>query len=84
MFMNFIYFTDEIEVNFLKTVSKEDLIKFYKVSYDCPLPFRRKAEGHGFCFPSFRPSVCQSVLPSPYRSMYLVQATPPTILFRFF
>ena len=34
MFMNFIYFTDEIEVNFLKTVSKEDLIKFYKVSYE--------------------------------------------------
>ena len=27
------YFTDDIEVNFLKSVSKEDLIKFYKVSY---------------------------------------------------
>ena len=34
--------------------------------------------------PSFRPSVRPSVLPSPYRSMYLVCATPPTVLFRFF
>ena len=33
-----------------------------------------------FGFPSFR----MSVLPSPYSSMYLMCATPPTVLFRFF
>ena len=41
----------------------------------CPPPFRRKEEGH--CFRLF-------VLPSPYSTMYLVCATPPTVLCRFF
>ena len=50
----------------------------------CPPPFRRKAEGHSFWL-SVIPSVLPSFRPSaPYRSMYLVQATPPTVLFRFF
>ena len=49
----------------------------------CPPPFRRKPEGHVFwlsVIPSVRPSVRPSVLSSPYRSMYLVQATPPIVL----
>ena len=52
---------------------------FLSVMIFCPPPFRRKAEGHSFWL-----SVLPSVLPSPYRSMYLVCATPPTVLFRFF
>ena len=51
--------------------------------YFCPPPFRRKAEGHSFWL-SVLPAVLPSVLPSPYRSKYLVCATPPTVLFRFF
>ena len=46
---------------------------------NCPPPFRRKAEGHSFWL-----SILPSVLPSPYRSMYLMCATPPTVLFRLF
>ena len=42
--------------------------------------FEEKRRDIVFGFPSFRPSV----LPSPYRSMYLVCATPPTVLFRLF
>ena len=53
-----------------------------------PRLFEEKRRDIVFGFPSFRlsfrPSVLPSVLPSPYRSMYLVCATPPTVLFRFF
>ena len=53
----------------------------------CSQPLRRKAEGVSFClsvFPSFRLSILPSALPSPIRSRYLVGATPPTALYRFF
>ena len=49
-----------------------------------PRLFEEKRRDMVFGFPSFRPSVHPSVLPSPYRSMYLVCATPPTVLFQFF
>ena len=58
---------------------------------NCPPPFRRKAEGLSFClsvFPSFPLSVLPfAIHPSfcpPCRSRYLVGATPPTDLYRFF
>ena len=41
-----------------------------------PRLFEEKRRDLVFAFPSFRPS--------PYRSMYLVGATPPTFLYRFF
>ena len=53
-------------------------------SFIVPHLFEEKRRDIVFGFPSFLPSFCPSVLPSPYRSMYLVGATPPAVLFRFF
>ena len=49
--------------------------------------FEEKRRDLVFASPSFRPSVHPSVRPyvrpSPYKSRYLVGATPPTVLYRF-
>ena len=82
-----IYFTYKVYMKYLHRLHKDIFNIMYSgflclwiylklcTNHFCPPPFRRKAEGHSFW---------PSVLPSPYRSMYLVCATPPTALFRFF
>ena len=62
------------------TILRRDIVAGKLISSYCPPPFQRKAEGLSFClfiFPSFH----LSVLLSPYRSRYLVGATPHTVLY---
>ena len=61
---------------------QEDRKSFQHNLIFCPRPFGRKAEGLSFCL-SVLPSIRSSVLPTPFRSRYLVGATP-TALYRFF
>ena len=62
------------------------LSSFFFLSSFLSPAFLKKSGGTWFLAfrHSVRLSVRPSVLPSPYRSMYLVWATPPTVLFRFF